>query len=59
MLAYLRRAGFEVRRTDYAADHLHVSYVCRPAAPEAAALPGQDVVRSLLREVRAVQNGGR
>ncbi len=59
MLAYLGRAGFEVRRTDYAADHLHVSYVCRPTAPAPGALPGPDVVRALLREVRAVQNGGR
>jgi SAM-dependent methyltransferase len=29
--AYLQRAGFEIVRMDYAADHLHVGYVCRPA----------------------------
>jgi 2-polyprenyl-3-methyl-5-hydroxy-6-metoxy-1,4-benzoquinol methylase len=54
--AYLRRAGFEVIRTDYAADHLHVSYVARPSQPDAAALPTQQSVRDLLREVRFVQN---
>ena len=32
MTAYLRRAGFDIVRTDYAADHLHVSYVARPCA---------------------------
>lgn len=57
MTAFLRRAGFAVRRTDYAADHLHVSYVCRPAAPQPDALPGADSVQWLLREVRSVQNG--
>ena len=31
--AYVRRAGFEVLRADYAADHLHVSYVARPSGP--------------------------
>ena len=56
MEAYLRRAGFGVLRADFAADHLHVSYVCRPAAADAAAVPSADAVESLLREVRFVQN---
>jgi 2-polyprenyl-3-methyl-5-hydroxy-6-metoxy-1,4-benzoquinol methylase len=59
MLAYLRRAGFEVLRTDYAADHLHVSYVCGPAKPQRDALPGPDEVAGLLREIRFVQNAPR
>ena len=59
MVAYLRRSGFEVVRGDYAADHIHVSYVARPAAPEAGALPSTDAVRDLLREVRFVQNAPR
>jgi hypothetical protein len=54
--AYLRRAGFDVLRADYAADHLHVSYIARPARPDAAALPPQESVRELLREVRFMQN---
>lgn len=56
MAAYLRRAGFEVLRSDYAADHLHVGYVCRPTTPEHDALPDAAAVRDLLREVRQVQN---
>ena len=39
MTAYLRRAGFESMRADYAADHLHVSYLCRPTQPAPDALP--------------------
>jgi hypothetical protein len=56
MVAYLRRSGFEVLRSDYAADHLHVSYVCRPAAADAGAMPAAASVDELLREVRFVQN---
>ena len=56
MQAYLRRSGFSVARADYAADHLHVSYVCRPDTPEPGALPPADGVDRLLREVRFVQN---
>ena len=56
MVAYLQRTGFEVARADYAADHLHVSYVAMPAAPRPDALPPPDAVAALWREVRAVQN---
>lgn len=55
MVAYLRQAGFDVVRTDFAADHLHVSYVARPTDP-ASALPAADEVRDLWREIRFVQN---
>src|SRR5687767_5811709 len=58
IVAYLRRGGFEILRTDYAADHLHVSYVARPG-PAADALPPVQDVRDLLREVRFVQNARR
>jgi SAM-dependent methyltransferase len=54
--AYLARAGFDVLRTDYALDHLHVSYVCRPAVPVKDALPPTASVDALLREIRYVQN---
>ena len=57
--AVLRRAGFEILRRDYAADHLHVSYVARPARVDANALPAPESVRELLREVRYVQNAPR
>ena len=56
MIAYLRRAGFEPLRADYAADHLHISYVCRPMQVQPEALPTRDSVRALLREIRYVQN---
>ncbi len=59
MTSYLRRAGFEPMRTDYAADHLHVSYVCAPGNADPAATPTVSQVDGLLREVRHVQNAPR
>ena len=56
MTAWLRRRGFRVVRSDYAADHLHVSYVTVPSDADPAALPPAADVRDLLREVRFVQN---
>jgi hypothetical protein len=56
MLAYLGRAGFEVMRTDYASDHLHVSYVCAPGNANPGALPLPMHVERLLHEIRYVQN---
>lgn len=56
MAIYLERSGFEIVRADYAADHLHVSYVARAATPRPDALPSRDSVATLWREVRAVQN---
>jgi SAM-dependent methyltransferase len=59
MEAYLRRTGFAITTVDYAADHLHVSYLCRlaPVAPDA--LPDPVTVRDLFREIRFVQNAAR
>lgn len=59
MVAYLRSSGFEVLRSDYAADHLHVSYACRPGTAEEDAMPSAASVDELLREVRFVQNTAR
>jgi 2-polyprenyl-3-methyl-5-hydroxy-6-metoxy-1,4-benzoquinol methylase len=56
MEEYLGMVGFEVLRLDYAADHLHVSYVCRPGRPVSVPSRGVD---ELLREVRLVQNAPR
>jgi len=56
MVAYLRRSGFDVLRSDYAGDHLHVSYVCRPGTAGANVMPPAESVDELLREVRFVQN---
>ena len=59
MMAYLRSSGFEVLRSDYAADHLHVSYACRPGIGDEDAMPSAASVEALLREVRYVQNAPR
>jgi len=56
MVAYLIRAGFEIVRSDYAADHLHISYVARPSTPQPDYLPSPLAVEGLWREVRFVQN---
>jgi SAM-dependent methyltransferase len=56
MRAYLAQAGFAVRRVDFAADHLHIGYVCAPASPIDAACPSASSVSLLLREIRYVQN---
>jgi hypothetical protein len=45
-----------VLRSDYAADHLHVSYVCRPGSADADVMPAVASVEEMLREVRFVQN---
>ncbi len=57
--ALLKRAGFEVLQTDYAADHLHVGYVCAPTRPVPEALPDSSAVREFFREIRDVQNARR
>ena len=56
MQAYLRRVGFEVLEVNYAADHLHIGYVCKPgeADPEATTDPAW--VAQQWHEVRAIQN---
>lgn len=56
MAAYLARFGFEVLRKDSAADHLHVSFVCRPHAAQPNALPPPGTVEEQWREIRYVQN---
>ncbi len=54
--AFLRRSGFEIMRKGYAHDHLHISYLCKPALPEPKYLPEQKQADDLLREIRFVQN---
>jgi SAM-dependent methyltransferase len=59
MTAYLKRAGFESMRASYAADHLHVSYLCRPTQAAPQALPDAAAVVELFREIRYIQNAPR
>jgi SAM-dependent methyltransferase len=56
MSAYLAQCGFEILAVDYAADHLHIGYVCQPGAPMHDALPSPATVDALFREIRYVQN---
>ncbi|MEQ1757962.1 MAG: class I SAM-dependent methyltransferase [Vicinamibacterales bacterium] len=58
MKAYLARAGFAVLRTDYAADHLHISYACQPGV-RTEPVSGVASAGEMLREVRFVQNAPR
>ena len=51
--------GLRMLRVDYAADHLHVSYLCRPTQPAPDALPDPASVVDLFREIRFVQNAPR
>lgn len=54
MEAYLRRAGFAVARSRYAADRLHIDFVARPCEPQPGALPPPESVAALLQEIRSV-----
>jgi SAM-dependent methyltransferase len=56
MQAYLRRSGFEVLEANYAADHLHVGYVCAPTGAEPGAVTDPGWVARQWREIRAIQN---
>ena len=59
MTALLAGAGFDVMRSDFAPDHLHIGYACRPGEPSASSLPDPARVLDLFREVRLVQNAQR
>jgi 2-polyprenyl-3-methyl-5-hydroxy-6-metoxy-1,4-benzoquinol methylase len=53
---YLARAGLKPVHKDYAADHLHIGYICEPAAPREDTLPHEVNVEAHFRELRYVQN---
>lgn len=59
MEAFLSRAGLRPVRVDFATDHLHISYVCRPGAAEASVLPSSVEVTRHFHEIRYVQNAPR
>jgi ubiquinone/menaquinone biosynthesis C-methylase UbiE len=50
--AFLARGGFAVALKDYAPDDLHVGYLCRPASPNARAMPSQASVSELFAGIR-------
>jgi 2-polyprenyl-3-methyl-5-hydroxy-6-metoxy-1,4-benzoquinol methylase len=55
MAAYLRRSGFDILAVDYAADALHIGYLCAPAEPAPDYLPAPEVVEEQWREIRRIQ----
>lgn len=59
MTSYLGRAGFEVLRSDFQADHLHIGYICKPVHAATTSLPDPALSREMLCEVRFVQNARR
>lgn len=52
----LKRVGFEVIRTRYAKDKLHIGYLCRKKESESNYLPESAELDLLWREIRFVQN---
>lgn len=56
MEAYLIRIGIVYLRKNYAADHLHIGYVCRLGVPNTDYLTSSDRSELLLREMRMIQN---
>jgi SAM-dependent methyltransferase len=59
MESFLSQAGFDLLGKDYAADHLHISYVCRRGEVPQPRLPERDAVADLWHEIRTVQNAPR
>ena len=56
MRVYLARSGFDVLGIDYAADHLHVGYLCKPGRQTPDTLPDPVSVNDQWCEIRAIQN---
>lgn len=54
--AMLAQVGFQWIRKDFAADHLHVGYVCRKVPPTPGILPSTEWINSHLQELRYIQN---
>jgi len=59
MEAYLSQAGYSIIHKGFAADHLHINYLCSPNQPLDNYLPSPRDVKYLLREIRLVQNASR
>ncbi len=55
----LSRTGFKVLQKNYAADHLHIGYMCGVTTADPNALPKPESVRDFFRELRFVQNARR
>ena len=54
--AYLRKHGLRVERVNFAADHLHVGFLCRKCEPNNYFLPETAWIESFIDEIRQIQN---
>ncbi len=54
--AYLRKHGLRVERMNFAADHLHVGFLCRKCEPVKDFLPDAAWIESFIDEIRQIQN---
>jgi len=54
--AYLRKHGLRVERMNFAADHLHVGFLCRKCEPTKDFLPDSRWIESFIDEIRQIQN---
>jgi len=54
--AYLRKHGLRVERMNFAADHLHVGFLCSKCEPVADFLPSRQWIDSFIDEIRSIQN---
>jgi len=48
--------GFEVIKTTFAMDKLHIGYLCKIAIPDPDYLPKPDVLERFWRELRLMKN---
>lgn len=56
MEVMLANAGFRIEKKSFAADGLHIGYLCSGGAPTGNSLPDPEDVRRHFREIRFVQN---
>lgn len=56
MEVMLANAGFRIEKKSFAADGLHIGYVCSGGAPTGSARPDPEEVKGYFRELRLVQN---
>ncbi len=54
--AYLRKHGLRVERMNFAADHLHVGFLCRKCEPTKDFLPDSSWIEFFIDEIRQIQN---
>ncbi len=54
--AYFKKHGFRAIKTNFAADHLHIGFLCRKCDPTEDYLPSSNWIDLLVSEIRWIQN---